>query len=352
MNKHQKFETLWHEHEGIVHDMGETLFIEQVAGVDYIVAQLSHSWYIDRLQTAFDTLESSIDITVRVTRRGIDNAVIEELTSQFVLNVTDNGEESKCTDKLPSIQAATGDWQVSFNSTVAAGTSNRKKIEIKKTVEAKVDGAEDLDCGISYKLLVKDGDNWMNWDDLVDILFAENPNFESYVMFDPSNGDFMAEFSKTDYEAHKARFTDSVSGKVEMKFKSVPIVPGSSVAGPTTPLDTLTGSEFKITFVEPEQASKCENVQMSLADTFDGVTVRPDENTYTIDSSSTLTVNSKTIFKSADCPTTTVLEFMTSWGEWMEIRNGHEGFVVDTTSDIKKIDFDVTQKMFLDYLQW
>jgi hypothetical protein len=36
----------------------------------------------------------------------------------------------------------------------------------------------------------------------------------------------------------------------------------------------------------------------------------------------------------------------------MEIRNGHEGFVVDTTSDIKKIDFDVTQPMFLDYLQW
>jgi hypothetical protein len=36
----------------------------------------------------------------------------------------------------------------------------------------------------------------------------------------------------------------------------------------------------------------------------------------------------------------------------MEIRNGHEGFVVDTTAEIKKIDFNVDQPMFLDYLQW
>jgi hypothetical protein len=260
MNKNQKFETLWHEREGIIHEMGDTLYIEEVAGVDYIVAQLSHQQYVDRLQTAYDTLEPSIDITIRIARRGIDGAIIDDLTSQFVLNVTDNGEVSKCTDKQPTLNAATGDWQVSFNSTVAAGMVNKKKIEIKKTVEAKVDGAENLDCGISYKLLVKDGDNWIYWDDLAEILIAENPNFDSYVHFNPSNGDFMAEFSETDYEAHKDRFTDANTSKVEMKFKGVPIVPGSSVAGPTTPLDTLVGAEFKITFVEPTEAAKCENV--------------------------------------------------------------------------------------------
>jgi hypothetical protein len=121
----------------------------------------------------------------------------------------------------------------------------------------------------------------------------------------------MADFSKADYEAHKARFTDANTGKVEMKFKGVPIVPGSSVAGPTTPLDTLTGAEFKITFVEPTEAAKCENVQMSLADTYDGVNIRSDENTYTIGTSSTLTINSKKIYSSTDCPTVSVLEFKT-----------------------------------------
>jgi hypothetical protein len=225
--------------------------------------------------------------------------------------VTDNGEEAKCTDIAPTLKAATGDWQVSFDPTATTSTNDLQHIEIKKTVEAKVDGAENLDCGISYKLLVKDGDNWMNWDDLAEILITENPNFDSYVYFNPSNGDFMAEFSETDYETHKARFTDDNTGKVEMKFKGVPIVPGSSVAGPTTPLDTLTGAEFKITFVEPTEAAKCENVQMSLADTYDGVNIRSDENTYTIGTSSTLTINSKKIYSSTDCPTVSVLEFKT-----------------------------------------
>jgi hypothetical protein len=38
LNVHGKFETLWDQSAGgIVHDMGEALFIEQVSTIDYIV---------------------------------------------------------------------------------------------------------------------------------------------------------------------------------------------------------------------------------------------------------------------------------------------------------------------------
>jgi hypothetical protein len=256
--------------------------------------------------------------------------------------VTDNGEEAKCTDIAPTLKAATGDWQVSFDPTATTSTNDLQHIEIKKTVEAKIEGAEELKCGISYKLLVKDGSAWVHWDTLVDTLLADNPNLSTIVKFDQTNADFMATFTLNDYEAHKARFTDAITGEVAMYYKSVPIVAGSSVAGPTTPLDTLTGSQFKITFVEPSAAEKCEIVQMSLTGTYDGVNTRAKDFTYTIGTSSTLSIKSQQVYKSTDCPTVTVLEFKTSWGEWMEIRNGHESFVVDTTSNIKKIDLDVT----------
>jgi hypothetical protein len=50
---------------------------------------------------------------------------------------------------------------------------------------------------------------------------------------------------------------------------------------------------------------------MSLADTYNGVDIRSDMNTFTIGTSSALTINAKKIYSSADCPTVTVLEFKT-----------------------------------------
>jgi hypothetical protein len=167
--------------------------------------------------------------------------------------------------------------------------------------------------------------------------------------------DFSANFTLDDYNTHKDRFTDSNTGKVEMKFQTLPIVPGSSVAGPNTAIDTLTSyGEFKIEFVEPSVAQTCANLQWSLADTFDGQTTRNDANEYTIGTSATLTIKPKLIVSTADCTTATVtvLEFQTSWGEWKEIRNGHMNMVVDTVSATKKIDFDMDQKDFLEHFVW
>jgi hypothetical protein len=99
---------------------------------------------------------------------------------------------------------------VSFDPVkLQAGEVDRKPVVIMHTAEAKITD-EDLaaECGVYYLLRVHDGTSWMPWLDLVDILRAENPDLNSNVHFDPNSGDFFADFSSSDYEAHKARFTD------------------------------------------------------------------------------------------------------------------------------------------------
>jgi hypothetical protein len=86
-----------------------------------------------------------------------------------------------------------------------------------------------------------------------------------------------------------------------------------------------------------------------LRDTFDGSTVRIDDNEYEIGVTSTLTIKPKQIFSTADCSPITVLQFQNPWGDWKEIRNGHMNLVVETALADKKIDFDITQKDFLEY---
>jgi hypothetical protein len=81
----------------------------------------------------------------------------------------------------------------------------------------------------------------------------------------------------------------------------------------------------------------------------DGATERPYTNTYQVDLSSTaaenlstLTISAKKIFSNKDvedCPTTTKLQFLTAWGEWIDIRDGMNDMSVDTDSDDKFIEF-------------
>jgi hypothetical protein len=206
-----------------------------------------------------------------------------------------------------------------------------------KTVQAKI-GDETLDCGIFYKLLVYHQSAWKSWSRL-----TEDLTLESSIEFVGNTADFYAYITKADYDTHKADFTEA--GEVAFKFKAVPIVSGSTVAGPTVDPATLTGAEFKIVFTEPTKAEKCAALTMSLADTFDGTTVRDFEHEFEIGVSNTLTINAKTIYPSVyeNCSMKTVLEFFAK-GEWHEVRNGNHGWVVETTSDIKKIDFSISQE--------
>jgi hypothetical protein len=237
---HNEYITLWDEYQGATHEMGEALWIEYIDETAYIMGSLDQIWYTEKLQTAYDTLNATIPVTVRITRRDVLGEVIVALTTEFVLEVHGNGEISGCDDKLPTLKSSSGDWQVSFNAdAIASGENDRQSIYISQTVEAKVED-EMVDCGIYFKLLVFDGTNWVTWGDLVETLKAENPDFSSSVEFDPETADFKADFTLNDYNTFKARFTNSGTGKVEMVYRPTPIVPGSSLAGPTAAVDTLT----------------------------------------------------------------------------------------------------------------
>jgi hypothetical protein len=273
---------------------------------------------MNRLQTKFETLDSEIVLTLRIARRDVNGNVVDALSSQFDLTVKDNDDVSECVEALAVKETQTNDWQVSFDPTaIEDGEKDTKHIEIMETVSAKLaDETLDEKCGIYYKLLAFDGTSWMSVEDLKDILKEENPDFDSNIEFDPETGDFSADFTSTDYEAHKDRFTDANTGAVEIKFKTVPIVPGSTVAGPITDVTDLelTSGEFKITFVEPEKAKDCMDLSMQLGDTYDGTNVRSDEIEYQIAnygvSATPTQIHAKKIFSNvADCPTTTVLEF-------------------------------------------
>jgi hypothetical protein len=94
-----KYVTLWDElNGGVVHEMGHALWIGSIDNVDYIFGELDQFWYEDRLQTAYNTLNTTISVNVRVTRRDVTGEVIDALTTEFVLEVKDNGEISKCAD--------------------------------------------------------------------------------------------------------------------------------------------------------------------------------------------------------------------------------------------------------------
>jgi hypothetical protein len=95
---HDKYITLWDERLGSVHEMGEALWIQEIDGVKYIMGELDQIWYTDRLQTAYDTEDTMIPVTVRITRRDVLGEVIPALTTEFRLEVHDNGEISKCVD--------------------------------------------------------------------------------------------------------------------------------------------------------------------------------------------------------------------------------------------------------------
>jgi hypothetical protein len=69
-------------------------------------------------------------------------------------------------------------------------------------------------------------------DAMVDILQAENPNLSSEIFFDTTTADFEAWFTKSDYDAHKARFTNG-NDKVVIYFKSIIVVAGSTTQGQT-----------------------------------------------------------------------------------------------------------------------
>jgi hypothetical protein len=62
---------------------------------------------MEELQPIYETLESFVDVTVRIARRDINGDIIEPLTSQFVLKVTDteNVEVSACVNTLPTIES-------------------------------------------------------------------------------------------------------------------------------------------------------------------------------------------------------------------------------------------------------
>jgi hypothetical protein len=87
--------------------MGEYLNIQDIAGVPHVVAQLSHQSFMEELQPIYETLEPFVEVTVRIARRDINGDIIEPLTSQFVLNVTDteNVEVSACVNTLPTIES-------------------------------------------------------------------------------------------------------------------------------------------------------------------------------------------------------------------------------------------------------
>jgi hypothetical protein len=176
------------------------------------------------------------------------------------LTVKDNEEEEtfSCVDAEATVKAHCGSGLVSFSTeTLASGYDDMQYVHIPATVEAKVDD-EFANCGISYKLLVKDGDNWISWDSMVDILLADNPVLTSTVEFDKTTADFEAAFTKSDYDSHSQRFTgvdpnDPTVEEVAMYFRSIIIVPTSSYNGATiADADQPAFADFKVTFVNPE----------------------------------------------------------------------------------------------------
>jgi hypothetical protein len=188
----------------------------------------------------------------------------------------------------------------------------------------------------------------------------------SEVEFDSGTADFEAFFTKSDYDSHSQRFTvvdpnDPTISEVAMYFRSIIIVSGSSTNGATiADADQPAFADFKVTFVDPEQAATCADLEMALGDTHDGTTDRPYLNEYMVDLSSTaaenlneLTVYAKKIFPSVTgCPTKTSLQFLTNWGEWLDIRDGTEGMIVNTVEAVgsfKFITFKLSQDQFLDY---
>jgi hypothetical protein len=160
---------------------------------------------LNRIQTQYATEESFVELTLRIARRNINGDVVEHLTSQFVLNITASEEEVtfSCVDSVATVKAKCDGALVSFSTEqVTTNVEDMQYVYIPTTVEATELGQDFANCGFFYKLLIKDGDDWISWDSMVDILLADNPVLTSEVEFDTSTADFEAMFTKSDYDSH------------------------------------------------------------------------------------------------------------------------------------------------------
>jgi hypothetical protein len=71
-------------------------------------------------------------------------------------------ETNICTAATATVKSKCGNEQVSFNTeTLASGMDDVQFVSIAQTVEANVSD-DYATCGFYYKLLVKDGDNWIS----------------------------------------------------------------------------------------------------------------------------------------------------------------------------------------------
>jgi hypothetical protein len=214
---------------------------------------------------------------MRVAWRDGDDNVIQlanmNYGNEFNLTVVGTGEASSCEGALAELMTSVAyDQDLLFDATEYV-----KDVYLKNTLSVNVYGTN-AECKPLYKLLVKNPESgkWVSWSQMKEWLQGKVPNshLTSKIVFNATNSEFSATFSKDDIEAVRSHL--EAAGKSTLQFKIVAIIPGSTDMGATTPNDALVSAQFSIILIDSSVAETCaSNILLPATNTKSGE-VRPD----------------------------------------------------------------------------
>jgi hypothetical protein len=230
---------------------------------------------------------------------------------------------------------------------------------------------EDLEeeCRINYELQAwdNDADAYVDIADWLETLHLEQENaseeFWSWIHFDTETSDFYAELWNKDLEQLVDRFTDSDTGAVSFKFKTVARLPRSATQGATAATDDLVSGTFAVHVIDLATVQTCADNSLSTADNsyYDPESSRPSEIEYHIQANDGVVPaylpGRKIIATSTDCPIVSSLEVhfphkMNPDGSdyWEKVRSNEFHTQYLTIDETMYVEFFATQYDFISTL--
>jgi hypothetical protein len=208
-----------------------------------------------------------------------------------------------------------------------------------------------------YELYVKieETGEYTRWKYIWNEFGESYPGVKSYISshfyFDEKTGSLSLEFTYSEFMTFKERFMAQASG---ISFKVAARLPGSEYEGAKADFMVLQHVDFRLEFIEPEEANACMNHKLVLSDTevTGGETREPEYEVYYdvaaigADVENIMTINAlKVVSNIEGCPRNAILEYydQRAWNEehqeegaWVELPD-NEFVTTDLSPDVMTV---------------